>query len=148
MDCIFCNIIKNSTNEPIIYEDEKFIVLPSLRAIAKGHIMVIPKKHTDFLFNMEDDEYQETMTLTKKIAKVLQKAYDSKTVGIMLNGLEIFHVHVHLVPRSKFGELDLKNPIELSKEELINVSNKIKKVIEEDGLWIKKYLEKMIFFLS
>jgi len=96
--------------------------------------MVIPKKHTDFLFNMEDDEYQETMTLTKKIAKVLQKAYDSKTVGIMLNGLEIFHVHVHLVPRSKFGELDLKNPIELSKEELINVSNKIKKVIEEDGL--------------
>ena len=132
MECIFCEIIKNKEKEPIIYEDANFIVLPSLRAICPGHIMVIPKEHTDFLFNMKDNEYLELMKLAKKIGKSLQKAYKSKTTGIMLNGLEVLHVHLHLVPRSKFGELDLKNPKELTKKELQRTADKIKKITEEE----------------
>ena len=134
MDCLFCKIIKNPCNEKIIYEDENVFVVPSLRAVCNGHILVIPKKHTDFFFNMEDDEYLELMKITKKIAKALQKAYGSTTVGIMLNGFEILHVHLHLVPRSKFGELDQKNLKTLSIEEMEETAIKIKKVIEEEGL--------------
>jgi histidine triad (HIT) family protein len=149
MDCLFCEIIKNPKKEKIIYEDKNFFVIPSLRAVCPGHIMVLPKKHTDFLFNMQEEEYLELMKLTRKIAKVLQKAYGSKTVGIMLNGLEILHVHLHLVPRNKFGELDQKNPKELSKKELEETANKIKKIIAGEKLWKKKFLEKVFtYFLE
>ena len=134
MDCLFCKIIKDPNEERIIYEDKDFFVCPSLKAVCPGHILIIPKKHTDFLFNMGEKDYLELMKMTKKIAKALQKAYTSKTVGIMLNGLEILHVHLHLVPRSKFGELDLKHPKELSENEMEETSNKISKIIEDEGL--------------
>ncbi len=131
MTCTFCEIINKKKDDPIIYENDNFIVIPSLRAICPGHILVIPKKHTDFLFNMQDDEYLELMKLAKKIGKSLQKAYNSKTTGIMLNGFEVLHVHLHLVPRSKFGEIDFKKTKELTKKELQYTAKKIKKEIGE-----------------
>ena len=134
MGCRFCEIVKNTSSEEIIFENDKFLIFPALKALLPGHILIIPKKHTEFLFEMGEKDYTELMALARKISFPLKKAFQSKTVGILLNGLEVPHAHLHLLPRSKFGEIDDLKSTTLSKAELKETADKIRKAIKDAGL--------------
>ncbi len=132
-NCIFCNIDKNRENEEIIWENDEFIAFLDKRPIKPGHTLLIPKKHADFLFNLDDETYHKIMKTAKKLYNPLRKAMNSRTMGILLSGFEVLHVHLHLVPRDKPGEYNagLK---EASKEELHAVAEKIRDEIKKAGI--------------
>lgn len=131
--CIFCNIPKNRDKEEIIWEDGEFIAFLDRKPIKPGHILIIPKKHVEFLFDVDYETYIKMMMVAKKLSIPLIKALKSKTVGILLSGFEVLHVHIHLVPRDKPGEFNVMQK-EASREELHEVAEKIREEIKKQGI--------------
>lgn len=81
-----------------ILEDDKHLAFLDIRPLNPGHTLVIPKKETDYFFDLEDDELASLMKFSKKIAGAVRQAFPCQKVGIMVAGLEVRHAHVHLVP--------------------------------------------------
>jgi histidine triad (HIT) family protein len=92
----------------------------------KGHTLVIPKKETDYIFDIEDNDLAEMMVFAKQIAVKIKEAIPCTKVGVAVIGLEVPHAHIHLVPMQKEGDLDFKRPkLQLSQEEFMDIQNKI-----------------------
>lgn len=90
--------------------------------------MVIPKKHYPYLFEMEGQAYLNLLSAAKKVAEILKKSFNPKSgkIGEIVYGLDVDHVHIHLVPIDRAGDLSFANAKPASKEELENTLSKIK----------------------
>src|SRR5690606_16789396 len=95
--------------------------------IAKGHLLVIPKEETDYLFDLEESTYTELMLFAKSLVPALEKAIPCKRIGMSIIGLEVPHVHIHLIPLNSMKDADFSNKIQLSKEEFTEIAERIKK---------------------
>ena len=134
MDCIFCKIISKEINAKILYEDEYSISFLDAFPIAKGHTLVIPKKHFAQIQDMSSDINQKLFdTVHKMITKI--DSVKGSTLVLIHNGKdsgqEIMHVHVHLIPRGIDDSGDnidsmFKNKIKFSDDELDQLCTKIK----------------------
>ena len=93
--------------------------------IAPGHTLVIPKNHTDYLFDIDDQEYCGLMSATKKIAAILKEKFNSKRVGLLVDGFGVAHAHVHLLPVNMGGMVCLQDAKHASDAELKEVADKI-----------------------
>lgn len=125
-DCIFCKIAKGEIPSVKIWEDEKYLAFLDMNPINPGHALLIPKKHTDYIFDLENEEYSELMLTAKKIAKLLKEKLNPKRIGIIVEGFGVSHVHVHLVPINFPDEIcNKRKPIET--EELNKIAEKIRK---------------------
>jgi len=134
-NCVFCNI-KDKEDEEIIWENKDFIAFLDKKPITPGHVLLVTKKHVRFLMDTWNELFIKIMKIAKYLNEPIKNAVKSKTVGIMLSGFEVEHVHIHLVPRNKPGEF--QNPQEeASKEELNRIADKIRgeieRLIEERG---------------
>lgn len=102
MSNIFTKIINREIPADIFFEDEKYIAILDIDPIRDGHVLVIPKKETDYIFNLNEEEYKELMSVSKKIAELLTEKLKGKLhfskVAMIVEGLQVPHVHVHLVP--------------------------------------------------
>src|SRR3989338_10600632 len=107
-DCIFCKIIDGEIPVVKIFEDKKYFAFLDMNPINPGHTLLIPKKHTDYLFDLSDDEYSELMLKAKYLAKLLKNKLAPKRVGILVEGFLIPHAHIHLVPLNKGGGLSFE----------------------------------------
>jgi len=128
-DCIFCKIVSGEIPSIKIWEDEKHLAFLDVNPINPGHTLLIPKKHSDYIFDLEDKEYSELMLKAKEIAKLLKEKLNPKKVGTAIEGFGVPHIHIHIVPLNKGNELNPERAKPMSKEEL----NKIAKMIKEDG---------------
>ena len=108
-----------------IWEDEKYLAFLDNNPVKPGHTLLIPKKHTDYIFDLSDDEYCELMLTAKKVAKLLKSKLHPKRVGIAVEGFGVSHVHVHLVPIDKGYELNPSNAKPAVKGELEEIAKKI-----------------------
>lgn len=105
MGCIFCEILKGRMPAVKIFEDDKMLVVMDKKPITNGHLLVIPKKHAEFLTDLNDDYAREMLVVAKKVASTLKKSrLRCKGVNYFLAdgaeaGQEIFHVHLHVIPR-------------------------------------------------
>ncbi len=124
-DCVFCKIVKGEIPHFKIWEDESYVAFLDIGQINPGHTLLIPKKHSEYLFDMEDAEYSEFLLKAKEIAKLLKLKMDPKRVGLVVEGFGVSHVHIHLVPINKAGELNMEKATHPSKEELEKVVQKI-----------------------
>jgi len=95
---IFQKIIDGELPSYKIWEDDKHLAFLDIMPIHLGQILIIPKKPVDYVFDMEDAEYIELMKVSKKLAKVMMKALKPVKVGMIIEGLEVPHVHVKLIP--------------------------------------------------
>jgi histidine triad (HIT) family protein len=129
-NCPFCSISENRAQEEIVWEDKDFIAFLDKKPIKPGHILIIPRKHVKFLFDLDYNTYIKLMTIARKLSDPLIKAMKSKTAGILLSGFEVLHVHLHVVPRNEPGEF-MGNPKEASREELHRVAEKIRAEIRK-----------------
>ncbi len=110
-----------------IWENEKFLAFLDIHPIQTGHTLLIPKKHTDYVFGIEDAEYCELMLNAKKVAAILKEKFHSKKVGMIIEGFAIPHAHVHLVPINGVNELNPdKARMDVSFEELKKVQEKVR----------------------
>lgn len=96
-DSVFTKIIKGELPAHKIYEDDKTIAIIPLHPIAKAHVLVIPKKQIDQFIDLPDDDYQAVMATVKKVGQQIDKKVRPKRVGLQVVGLDVPHVHVHVI---------------------------------------------------
>jgi len=129
MDCVFCKIIKGEIPSYKVWEDDGHTAFLDLHPINPGHLLVIPKKHEEYVFNMPDKKYSELFLKAKKLADVLKKATGAEKIGLMVEGFGVPHVHVHLIPLFEVGDFDPKKAAEAGKNELKVMAEAIKRFI-------------------
>ena len=127
METIFTKIINGEIPSYKIAEDEKFLAILDASPLVKGHTLVIPKKPTDKIFDIETEDFKELFSFAQKVAKKIEKAVDCKRVGLAVIGLEVPHAHIHLIPINKMDDMNFKNSrLIFSKEEYEQTQNLIK----------------------
>lgn len=119
MSTIFTRIVKGEIPSYKIAEDEYCYAFLDISPLAKGHTLVIPKKETDYIFDIESDDYNRLWSFAKKIATALEKAVPCKRIGIAVIGLEVPHAHIHLIPMNKVSDMNFAMPkLSFSPEEM------------------------------
>ncbi len=128
MASIFTKIINGEIPCYKIAENEHFIAFLDVFPVVKGHVLVIPKKETDYIFDVSDEELSEILVFAKPIAKAIEKVIPCIRIGISVIGLEVPHAHVHLVPMKSLGDMDFRKKLtpSLSKEEFENLASEIR----------------------
>ena len=126
MSSIFTKIINGEIPCYKIAENENFLAFLDVNPNAKGHTLCIPKQELNKIFEMEDDLYIGLMQFSKKIAVALEKTVPCKRIGMAVVGLEVPHVHVHLIPLNEMDELRFQNKVSLSKDEFEALAESIK----------------------
>lgn len=103
-DSIFTKIIKGEIPSHKVYEDEHSFAFLDIHPITPGHTLVVPKKQVEFLWDMEQDEYQQLQASAKRIALHLRKSLGVPYVGVQVIGVDVPHAHIHLVPFTHASE--------------------------------------------
>lgn len=129
MSSIFTKIINGEIPAYKIAEDEKFLAFLDVNPNAKGHTLCIPKQEINKIFDMDEELYLELMQFSRKIAIALEKAIDCKRVGMAVVGLEVPHVHVHLIPLNEMDNMRFVNKVKLEKEEFENIVKNVQKYL-------------------
>ena len=126
MESIFTKIINGDIQSYKIAEDDKYFAFLDINPNAEGHTLCIPKKEVDKIMDMDEALYLGLMAFSRRVGKAIQAAIDCKRVGITVIGLEVPHVHVHLIPLNKMADATFMNKIELSPEEFEDIALKIR----------------------
>lgn len=123
MATIFSRIIAGEIPCYKVAENDKFFAFLDINPLAKGHTLVVPKKETDYIFDIEDAELGEMMVFAKKVAMAIRKTIPCVKVGVAVLGLEVPHAHIHLVPMNSEKDMNFSNKkLELTQEEFASVA--------------------------
>jgi histidine triad (HIT) family protein len=126
MPSIFTRIVNGEIPCYKVAEDDHFLAFLDINPLAKGHTLVIPKKETDYIFGIADEEYQALFLFAKKVALAVEKVVPCKRIGIAVLGLEVAHAHIHLIPVNTVYDIEFSKPkLVLSKEEFLELVEKI-----------------------
>ncbi len=127
MASIFSKIVAGEIPCYKIAETENCLAFLDVSPLVHGHVLVIPKKEIDYIFDLGDDQFSELHLFAKKIAKAIGKAIPCKRVGIAVIGLEVPHAHIHLVPMNTIGDITFtREKLKPTSEELERVAEKIR----------------------
>jgi len=129
MASIFTKIISGEISSYKIYEDENYLAFLDINPNALGHTLCIPKKEIDQIFDLDDQTLSGLMIFSKKVARAIKKAVVCKRVGISVIGLEVPHVHVHLIPINNMDDMSFETKIHLKQDEFTEIMKKIKSYI-------------------
>lgn len=126
MSSIFTKIIAGEIPSYKIAEDEQHLAFLDAMPLVKGHTLVIPKKETDFIFDLENEDFKNLWSFAQTVAKKLEKAYPSQRIAVAVVGLEVPHAHIHLIPIDKMDDMNFKNErLKLSGDEYKEIQNTI-----------------------
>lgn len=127
MASIFSKIIAGDIPSYKIAEDDNYYAFLDINPLAKGHTLVIPKRETDYIFDIEDEELGALLVFAKKVGLAIEKVISCKRIGITVIGLEVPHAHVHLIPLNTLYDMDFKQPkLSFSNEEFLETAEKIR----------------------
>jgi histidine triad (HIT) family protein len=110
MGSIFSKIVKGEIPCHKISENEKFLAFLDVFPLVHGHILVVPKKETDYIFDIDDADLSEMIVFAKHVAKAQKAAVTCKRIGVAVIGLEVPHAHIHLVPMNTANDLNFTRP--------------------------------------
>jgi len=110
MPTIFSKIAKGEIPCYKVLEDENYLAFLDIFPVAKGHVLVIPKKETDYIFDLSDSDLSGLVLFAKKVAVAMEKALPCKRIGVAVLGLEVPHAHIHLVPLNTERDIDFSKP--------------------------------------
>ena len=110
MSSIFSKIIAGEIPSYKVAADEEHLAFLDINPVAKGHVLVVPKQETDYIFDLDDTALSNMVVFAKRVAKAMQEVIECKRIGVMVIGLEVPHAHIHLIPFTKESELSFKNP--------------------------------------
>ncbi|MBX2827206.1 MAG: HIT family protein [Flavobacteriaceae bacterium] len=125
MPSIFTKIIKGEIPCYKVAEDDHFIAFLDINPNAKGHTLCVPKLEINRIFDMEEDHYLDLMRFSRKIAKALEKVVPCDRIGVSVIGLEVPHVHVHLIPINEMKDMTFQHKVQLSAEEMQDLAKRI-----------------------
>lgn len=126
MASIFSKIISGEIQCYKIVEDDQFIAFLDVNPNAVGHTLCVPKQEINKIFDMQEDHYLSLMQFSRKVAVALEKAISCKRIGMAVIGLEVPHVHVHLIPLQEMEDMRFQRKVAMTKEEFESTAQKIK----------------------
>ena len=126
MPSIFSRIIAGEIPCYKVAEDERYFAFLDISPVANGHTLVVPKHEEDYIFDLEEDELAGLTLFARKVARAFEKAVPCRRVGVAVMGLEVPHVHIHLVPINKESDMNFfKEKLSLSSQEMSDIANSI-----------------------
>lgn len=127
MGTIFSKIVSGEIPCYKIAENDKFLAFLDVFPLVNGHVLVIPKVETDYLFDIEDHELAQMIVFAKTVSKAIKKSIQCKRIGVAVIGLEVPHAHIHLVPLNSVSDINFERPkLKPSANELETVAELIK----------------------
>ena len=118
MSSIFTKIINGEIPCYKVAENEDFLAFLDVNPNVKGHTLCIPKKEINRIFDMEESHYLDLMKFSREVAIALKKTVPCKRIGVSVIGLEVPHVHVHLIPLNEMGDMSFQRKVSLSSDEM------------------------------
>ena len=131
MASIFTKIIQGDIPCYKVAETDDFLAFLDINPNAKGHTLCIPKREVDKLFDLDETTYVELLKFSRNVAKAIRKTIDCKRVGMTVIGLEVPHVHVHLIPLTTMEDARFISKVTLSPEEFQTIAQQINANLEE-----------------
>lgn len=126
MATIFSRIAAGEIPSYKVAEDKDHFAFLDINPVHPGHVLAIPRKETDYIFDLSDEEYASLMLFAKRVAKAIKKAIPCKKVGVTVIGLDVNHVHVHLVPMNTGADMNFcAEKLTLPAEEMESIAAKI-----------------------
>ncbi|HBK70647.1 MAG TPA: HIT family protein [Flavobacteriaceae bacterium] len=122
---IFTKIINGEIPSYKVAENDDFFAFLDINPNAKGHTLVVPKKEENRLFDLDKDTYQDLMEFSRKIAIAIEKTIPCKRVGLTVIGLEVPHVHVHLIPLNSMKDATFQQKVTLTEDEFKQIAEDI-----------------------
>jgi len=130
MSSIFSKIVSGDIPAYKVAEDDNHLAFLDIFPLAKGHVLVIPKKETDYLFELASEEYLALWKFAQKVAKAMDKVITCERIGVAVIGLEVPHAHIHLVPLNNVSDINFERPkLKFSEAEMQSVADLIKSAI-------------------
>jgi histidine triad (HIT) family protein len=130
MASIFSKIIAGEIPCHKIYEDENHLAFLDVMPLVRGHVLVVPKKEIDYIFDLSEEEMANMWKFALPVAKAIKKAIPCKRVGTAVIGLEVPHAHIHLVPMETANDLNFtREKLKVSSDELAQISELIRNCI-------------------
>ena len=125
MASIFTKIVNGEIPCYKIAEDDNYLAFLDVNPNAKGHTLCIPKQEINKIFDMEEEHYLGLMKFSRKVAKAVEKSVECKRIGVAVIGLEVPHVHVHLIPLQDMDDMRFQRKTSLSPEEFQELAKQI-----------------------
>ncbi|MCS6916937.1 MAG: HIT family protein [Chitinophagales bacterium] len=110
MPSVFTRIVRREIPADIVAENEHFLAFLDINPLARGHVLVIPKKEVDYLFDLDDETLQLLFLFCKRVARAIEAVVPCKRIGVAVVGLEVPHAHVHLVPLQQVDDINFSRP--------------------------------------
>jgi histidine triad (HIT) family protein len=130
MSSIFSKIVSGDISAYKVAEDDNHLAFLDIFPLAKGHVLVIPKKETDYIFAIASDEYLELWKFSQKVAQAMDKVITCRRIGVAVIGLEVSHAHIHLVPLNNLSDINFeRSKLKFPEAEMESVAALIRSAI-------------------
>lgn len=130
MASIFSRIVAGEIPCYKVAETDDFLAFLDVNPVVRGHVLCIPKKEVDYIFDLEDNLYINLHLFARKVAKGLQKVCPCIKIGTAVVGIDVPHTHIHLMPLNKPGDLNFSHHIQMTPEEMAELASQISSAIE------------------
>lgn len=125
MATIFSRIAAGEIPSYKVAETDRYFAFLDINPVQPGHVLVIPKREVDYIFDIDDDEFAGLQLFAKKVARALRRAIPCRKVGVAVIGLEVPHAHIHLVPMNDEGDMDFSKKATLAETEMKAIAETI-----------------------
>lgn len=127
MASLFSRIIARELSAQIVAEDEHYIAFLDIMPLVKGHVLVVPKREVSYIFDLEPEELSGLHLFAQKVAKAMDKTLVCTRIGMAVIGLEVPHVHIHLVPLRTVDDINFTRPkLKLTEQDLAATADLIR----------------------
>lgn len=126
MATIFSRIAAGEIPSYKIAEDDRHFAFLDINPVAPGHTLVIPKQETDYIFDLNDDDYASLQLFAKRVAEAMRRAMPCERIGVAVMGLEVPHAHIHLIPINAESDMNFfKEKLSLPADEMASIASRI-----------------------
>lgn len=125
MPTLFTKIINGEIPAYKVAENDEFLAFLDINPNSKGHTLCIPKKEVNKLFDLDEETYDKLMKFSRKVALALRKTIPCKRIGMAVVGLEVPHVHVHLIPLHEMDDMRFERKVKVSDDEMEELAQRI-----------------------
>ena len=127
MESIFSKIVSGQIPAHKVAETLEYLAFLDINPLTEGHLLVIPKKEVDYLFDLDSETYLGLMMFAKIVAAGLKRAMPCERIGLTVIGLEVPHAHIHLIPINTMDDMNFSRPkLKLAEERLTEIAEAIR----------------------